>query len=454
LWNWTAGLADEHAHKLCRELVGQAPSLLVGQLIDRIKRLAIALDPEWAERQYEEALKDRRVESWQSPNGTANVAGRDLPAERAQAGSDRIDTLARSVKSAGDSRVMDAIRADLFLGMLDGQFAGMTDDEIVAYVLAHPIAGETSEGAPADEEAAGTRTHGTEHGRDAARSADGAEGGRDAARSADGKSTAADHERPAPVSAGTAWNARELRVELSTLLGIDQHPAELPGLGHVPASVARGMVPRMSSGQWRFVICGPLGTALCSGITPVRPAAFARMRRGARGNGIVELQLTAAQLATLREEVAGGRHLEWAGVITDIARRLSDGALDHIDSDHVDGDRDNEDVRRRFARAGLRRWVEVRDRYCLHPACRMPAARTDQDHRLDYAAGGPTIEQNLDSACRHDHRLIHEGGWATSRSGSGEIRWTSALGHTYVSRPPPVMMIYPDEDDRDAEPAA
>jgi hypothetical protein len=149
------------------------------------------------------------------------------------------------------------------------------------------------------------------------------------------------------------------------------------------------------------------------------------------------LQLTIDELAVLAAAVSNGEHTPWAGVITDIADRYAAGMIDNA------GDVD--EARRRRAKAGLRRWVEVRDRYCTHPMCRMPAVSSDQDHRVDFAAGGLTTEENLTSVCRHDHRLKHDGGWAVLLSGDGrEVVWVSPLGHRYTSRPPPVMTPLPE----------
>ena len=61
--------------------------------------------------------------------------------------------------------------------------------------------------------------------------------------------------------------------------------------------------------------------------------------------------------------------------------------------------------------------------------CRAPARSADKDHTLDHAKGGPTIGPNLGDACRHDHRLKHEGGWTLHQPQSGVFRWTSRLGH-------------------------
>ena len=47
---WTTELHPEVARALCAELLPRAPELTTGQLIEQIKKLAIALDPEWARR--------------------------------------------------------------------------------------------------------------------------------------------------------------------------------------------------------------------------------------------------------------------------------------------------------------------------------------------------------------------------------------------------------------------
>ena len=45
---WTHGLTDDQAHEICARLLPEASRLTTGQLIDRVKRLAIAIDGDWA----------------------------------------------------------------------------------------------------------------------------------------------------------------------------------------------------------------------------------------------------------------------------------------------------------------------------------------------------------------------------------------------------------------------
>lgn len=457
---WTRDLDDVHARLICDELLDEAARLTVGALIDHIRRLAIALDPDWAERRYRSAVAERRVVGSRNPDGSADVAGKNLPIDRAKAGCDRIDALARSCKAAGDARPIDHIRADLFLSMIDGTFVGMGDDEIVSYVLSQgdPEGGDFEADVPAEEATEGDDSEGEgpegegpegegpegdDDGDGGRRGPGGSNGGGpgpvgDGGRCDDGRRDGAS----SPLA--RRWGVREVRVELTTLIGRDDRPGEIPPWGYLPANVARAMIADMLGAEWRFVICDNDGRAICSGITSARPLqvqgrslSTGGARRGIRrGTEIVELQVRASDLCWLDAACAeDGCFPEWAAVINDIAGR--------VDAGDVDTDAAADEVRRRFPRAGLRRFVEVRARYCTHPACRAPASQGDVDHAREHSEGGATESGNLHPPCRHDHRLRHDGGWRVGIEESGQVRWTGGLGHEYISGPPAVMVDTP-----------
>jgi hypothetical protein len=132
----------------------------------------------------------------------------------------------------------------------------------------------------------------------------------------------------------------------------------------------------------------------------------------------------------------------WAAVITDLEHQVARPESTTSGS-QPEEDRALDDVRRRQARAALRRWVQVRGRQCAAPGCRVPAIKTDQDHLIDWILGGPTAEANLSLLCRHDHRAKHEGGWRATMPEPGVIDWTSPLGHRYRVHPPPIMSTIP-----------
>ena len=75
-------------------------------------------------------------------------------------------------------------------------------------------------------------------------------------------------------------------MALSTLLGHDDHPGEIPGLGPIPATHARAVVADQRRAEWRWAITDAGGRLLFDGITRRRPTGLAAT--GPRG-GIVEL---------------------------------------------------------------------------------------------------------------------------------------------------------------------
>nr|WP_246211346.1 HNH endonuclease signature motif containing protein [Phytoactinopolyspora alkaliphila] len=486
---WTSGLTDAQAGQIIAVLLPQAAGLLVGELIDRIKRMAIAIDPDWAERRYRTAVKGRRVQGSRNDDGTANLAGLDLPVDRVAAACDRVDALARACKRAGDRRRIDHVRVDVYLGMLDATFEGMSDEQIIAHVLAHPFTDPTEApttsshndhpgddnpgghggpgqhdgpgGGPSDHGGLGdgggssddpsdggpggpgdgnrpgspegdgsapgdsgsdrpggapAGSHGPnddddpgEHGEHDGPSDGDSSGEHDGpggsgSDDGSGNNSPSEHDRlgdgDGPGSGGgpgdggresagvhsqgndgarerghdgadgcaVGWSVRELRVELLTLLGLNEHPAEIAGWDFVPASLARRLVPAMVAGEWRWVVCGADGRMLDCGITDRRPtptltstsmASWSDVshvdrepgsgqrrgreqergrerqqgggpqgqrrdrhrdwRRERRRAGIVELQVKIADLDRLVHRL--GSHGRWDAVIADIAHQ-------------------------------------------------------------------------------------------------------------------------------------
>ncbi len=71
---WTTELSLDQARAVCAALLPAAPKLTTGQLIEQIKKLAIAVDPDWARRRYEQAVAGRKVVGYRNADGSANVA--------------------------------------------------------------------------------------------------------------------------------------------------------------------------------------------------------------------------------------------------------------------------------------------------------------------------------------------------------------------------------------------
>jgi hypothetical protein len=542
LVDWTAGLDTERALVVCRQLLPTAGTVTVGELIERIKRACLAIDPDWAEKKYRAAVRTRRVRGFLGPDGTGTLTGQSQPAERVIAACERIDALARACKRAGDGRAIDHIRSDLFLGMTDGTLEGLTEPEIIAHVLAHPytVPGDDSDGDtgqhPAGDTNQGPRSGGPGGGGSDDGSAGGNGGGRGSGWTGDGDGPSEPGDRgpdspgdgggggaggqgrgglgpgggaaspsPRPPELGApleppepaalaepagpvvptgppgpaersediepaasaepaartrVWAVPELRVQLGTLLGLNGEPGEVPGWGHVPGWLARHLVARMHSAEWRYALCDTNGQVFDGGLITTRPAASdrARVRRDARRGGIVEIALRPGDPTRLTgtsstrpatpatdqathpathpatgptASVAVDVLASWAPVLAELARAAVASSPDRSGG--------IADAARRTPGAALRRWIQQRDRRCVHPCCRVPASRADQDHRIGYADGGPTIEANLSTPCRHDHRLKDQGHWRITTPQPGLTIWTSPLAHRYQSRPPPAI---------------
>ena len=131
-------LTAAQAQRICARLVPLAPRLTTSQLRRRLRRALLAIDPKWARRRYVRAVRGRAVSAVLDDEGTVTLAGCGLPAEEAAAACDRVDRLAEATKRAGHHAHVARIAADVFLGLLDGRFHGMSEQQITATLLANP----------------------------------------------------------------------------------------------------------------------------------------------------------------------------------------------------------------------------------------------------------------------------------------------------------------------------
>ncbi len=154
-----------------------------------------------------EALRRRCAYGWLEPDGTGRLTVIGEGA-RVTAALDRVDGLARGLRSGGDARTLEQLRSDLTL-------------DLILYGWASPD--QVPEPA---------------------------------------RATFAGQAPPAHVT---------LVVALTTMLGLDDQPGEIPGHGFVPAAVARN-IAGASGSVWRRLVTDPLdGTALELSTTRYRP---------------------------------------------------------------------------------------------------------------------------------------------------------------------------------------
>ncbi|MCW6004199.1 HNH endonuclease, partial [Micromonospora sp. CPCC 205371] len=152
--------------------------------------------------------------------------------------------------------------------------------------------------------------------------------------------------------------------------------------------------------------------------------------------GGVELTVPLSTLIGLTElpgELAG-----WGPVIADIARQVAaQQRRGRWRFTVYDGNTIYTGITRRRPTTEMTDHITARDRTCRAPGCRVPAHHADIDHIHDWALGGPTVEENLGTLCRHDHGLKHHGHWQYHQIAPGLYQWHTALGHTYLVPPEP-----------------
>ena len=224
----------------------------------------------------------------------------------------------------------------------------------------------------------------------------------------------------------------EVRLRLTTALGLDEHPGSVPGYGTVLAGDARSLALRHRDGEWRVVLTddqGRLQHVLLARRRPRRPPG-PRGRHRARGRraSIVELQVPTTLLAALDPD----DHPDWAPLLRELQQRLAELGRPGAPPDRNAGPADRA---RRRPGAELDRWIRVRDRHCVAPWCRRPAHKADLDHTLAHARGGPTSSWNLGAWCTHDHRAKHHAGWTVHQPRPGRFVIRTRAGITYTRHP-------------------
>jgi hypothetical protein len=328
--------------KLLAAVLPGADRLTCTGLAARVRRVAMALDPEWAERRYQEAIRARRVISYLNEDGSATISGQGLPADQAALACARVNAMAQAAKRAGAHAPIDQLRAELFLGLLDGRFEEMNRAAIVD-ALVRTFPGPDSE--VPEKAADGAREEATVPARESATGRARESATEPAQESATESAAMAAPDLAAGSAAETAASrvGMELRVELSTLLGLDEHPGEIAGWGAVPAPVARKLAETQRHGEWRFAITDDQGRLLFDGITRHRPSdvtANDPPNRGPRAagrgagkdaadprgaGGIVELQIPARLLT---DPELTNRFPAWRRLLADLTRQSSHPACD------------------------------------------------------------------------------------------------------------------------------
>ncbi len=283
------------AERICQRLVPLAPGWTTGQLAARLLREVQAIDPDYTRRSYQRAMRERAVHGYLDHTGTAVLTGSGLPAPEAAAAAARLEALADDLRTAGYPATVNQTRADLFLRLLDGTLDGLTRAQILATMLRlgplapadtdpdtqpsqQPNRGEPDHQAPkceAPEQPASSPQAAPPPRSPQSKRADQPE------RAQQPSTGAAGYPRESRTNRPVRYGI-EVRVRLSTLLGLDEHPAELPSWGPIPAAAARNLVAAQHNAVWRIAIVDSQGYLLHG---EVKCLSYTTMRAGVMASG-------------------------------------------------------------------------------------------------------------------------------------------------------------------------
>ena len=85
----------------------------------------------------------------------------------------------------------------------------------------------------------------------------------------------------------------------------------------------------------------------------------------------------------------------------------------------------------------LRRAIDLRDRHCVAPGCRIPAKWCHVHHLIPWHLGGRTDLTNLVLLCPAHHRFLHRHGWTLTRDPDGTLHYQPPHPLTPHGRAPP-----------------
>jgi len=242
----------------------EAPLRTPTQLAADIDRALLATDPEDAALRLPRAIASRHVcHPRRLPDGMAGLWA-VLPAADAARVDATLEATARTARAVGDPRTLDQLRADTLTDLATGQ-ALLAGAALTGGGRHEGCAGESdgAGGSAPQQEPDLPFEHETAEQFDQEPDEQG-NPGRDPILA-----------RPPSRQRAPGIRIPSIRIDvtvaLSTLMGLDERPAELAGLGPIPAEQARALA---AQGVWRRIVTDPLtGAVLDVGRTRYRPPA-------------------------------------------------------------------------------------------------------------------------------------------------------------------------------------
>ncbi|WP_233621435.1 HNH endonuclease signature motif containing protein [Amycolatopsis sp. WAC 04182] len=131
----TSWLSDDHARAVDALLEDRIADKNPGQVRKAANHAANTIDPDGADKRAEGHRDGRRLTLRHGETGVASIEVEDAPVEKAAAAYQRIDREARALKTGGETRTLDQLRADVALDLLlGGQGGGGERSEVFLYM--------------------------------------------------------------------------------------------------------------------------------------------------------------------------------------------------------------------------------------------------------------------------------------------------------------------------------
>jgi hypothetical protein len=370
----TDSLPEQITQRVQAAALEKASTQTTGQLRRRIRRIVQRLAPEAIEERKREAVRQRRLELFDTPSGTSDLALCDLAAEDAHAIYNKITAAALGIKSDGDTRPLDAIRADLATQLLQGS---PLPDAIRALIgrtctnAAHPGSVSSRRVPALNDRASGL---------------------------------------PQPAQGDRASVSGAAPVVPVVPVCVHACPTPTP----TPTPTPDGL---LSEG----VDAEPSGG---------RQASVSEERHGDEVEVSVLADVIAQRLALVSGRVPS------RGLPSAVRRAVQRIRHDLAEAREAACRGDDEMHGRPGYRppAAMRREVEARHETCVFPSCNQPSHRCDLDHTILWRPG-TTCLCNLAPLCRRHHRLKQRPDWRLVHVWPGLLIWVTPSGAWYIVRP-------------------
>ncbi|WP_157438278.1 HNH endonuclease signature motif containing protein, partial [Actinomadura latina] len=417
----TESLPQQVTQRVQTAALEKASTQTTGQLRRRIRRIAQRLAPEAIEERKQEAVRQRRLELWDTPSGTADLSLCDLAAEDAHAIYNKITAAAHGIKTDGDPRPLKTIRADLAAQLLQG----LPLPEAVRTLVAQTCADTHSTSAPLNAESNPVPVRVAAHSGqmpDGPASVPAARG-----LSCTWEST---DDGPSSGVVGGASRTRSASVAHSAPhCGDVQRPDGEPVRALARLDHAEGCGAHREPDP-----VGSRGDPACGSGDDEPPDGRESSGSEGRARAETEIAVLADTIAQRLTHVSGRvPSRELPGAVRRAVQRIQHelaGAREAM----CRGDDEAHGRPGYRPSAAMRREVEARHETCVFPSCNQPSRRCDLDHTVPWRPG-TTCRCNLAPLCRRHHRLKQRPDWRLVQVWPGLLIWVTPSGTWYIVRP-------------------